>query len=63
MHSLKVVIKTHIVWFKTKRWRLGLRSGLTHYEINEQGEFLLAGFNYEGQLAAALEISTQPFKA
>ena len=37
--------------------------GLTHYEINEQGEFLLAGFNYEGQLAAALEISTQPFKA
>ncbi|WP_204180510.1 MULTISPECIES: YojF family protein [unclassified Staphylococcus] len=37
--------------------------GLTHYEINEQGKFLLAGFNYEGQLAAALEISTQPFKA
>ena len=37
--------------------------GLTHYEINEQGEFLLAGLNYEGQLAAALEISTQPFKA
>ncbi|WP_251518688.1 MULTISPECIES: YojF family protein [Staphylococcus] len=35
--------------------------GLTHYEINERGEFLLAGFNYEGQLAAALEISTQPF--
>ncbi|WP_436854926.1 YojF family protein [Staphylococcus caeli] len=37
--------------------------GLTHYEINDNGEFLLAGFNYEGQLAAALEISTQPFKA
>jgi len=37
--------------------------GLTHYEINEHGEFLLAGFNYEGQLAAALEISTQLFKA
>ncbi|MEB6037331.1 YojF family protein [Staphylococcus pseudoxylosus] len=37
--------------------------GLTHYEVNENGEFLLAGFNYEGQLAAALEISNQPFKA
>ncbi|MBU0436774.1 YojF family protein [Staphylococcus succinus] len=36
--------------------------GLTHYEVNENGEFLLAGFNYEGQLAAALEISTQPFQ-
>ena len=37
--------------------------GLTHYEINEHGELLLAGFNYEGQFAAALEISTQPFNA
>ncbi|SUJ25345.1 Protein of uncharacterised function (DUF1806) [Staphylococcus arlettae] len=35
--------------------------GLTHYEINDNGEFLIAGFNYEGQLAATLEISTQPF--
>lgn len=37
--------------------------GLTHFEVNENDEFLLAGFNYEGQLAAALEISTTPFKA
>ncbi|MCD8913998.1 MULTISPECIES: YojF family protein [Staphylococcus] len=36
--------------------------GLTHYEVNENNEFLLAGFNYEGQLAAALEISTVPFQ-
>lgn len=36
--------------------------GLTHFEVNENDEFLLAGFNYEGQLAAALEISTTPFK-
>lgn len=36
--------------------------GLTHYEVNDNGEFLLAGFNYEGQLAAALEISMQPFQ-
>lgn len=35
--------------------------GLTHFEINERNEFLLAGLNYEGQLAAALEISTEPF--
>ena len=25
--------------------------GLTHYEINNNNEFLIAGFNYEGQLA------------
>ncbi|MGM7689830.1 YojF family protein [Staphylococcus felis] len=37
--------------------------GLTHYEINENEEFLLAGFNYEGQLAAALQISRKPFQA
>ena len=36
--------------------------GLTHYEVNENNEFLLAGFNYEGQLAATLEISTVPFQ-
>lgn len=37
--------------------------GLTHYEVNENDELLLAGFNYEGQLAAALEISRKPFQA
>ncbi|ARJ51119.1 YojF family protein [Staphylococcus lutrae] len=37
--------------------------GLTHYEVTEDGMFLLAGFNYEGQLAATLEISRHPFKA
>ncbi|EGQ3911583.1 YojF family protein [Staphylococcus pseudintermedius] len=37
--------------------------GLTHYEVTEDGMFLLAGFNYEGQLAAALEMSHKPFKA
>lgn len=35
--------------------------GLTHFEVNGNNEFLIAGFNYEGQLAATLEISTQPF--
>ena len=37
------------------------RVGLTHYEVNENNEFLIAGFNYEGQLAATIEISKQPF--
>ncbi|RNB36571.1 DUF1806 family protein, partial [Staphylococcus aureus] len=35
--------------------------GLTHYEINDNNEFLIAGSNYEGQLAATIEISEQPF--
>lgn len=35
--------------------------GLTHFEITENGEFLMAGHNFNGQLAAALEISRQPF--
>ena len=35
--------------------------GLTHFEVNEHDEFLIAGFNYEGQLAAALQISERPF--
>lgn len=35
--------------------------GLTHYEINDNNEFLIAGFNYEGQLAATIEISEKPF--
>ncbi|WP_323703355.1 YojF family protein [Mammaliicoccus sp. Dog046] len=36
--------------------------GLTHYEVTEDKELLLAGLNYEGQLAAALHISSNPFK-
>ena len=35
--------------------------GLTHYEVNHDNEFLIAGFNYEGQLAATIEISDKPF--
>jgi len=35
--------------------------GLTRYEVNENNEFVIAGFNYEGQLAATIEISKQPF--
>ncbi len=51
-------------------YRIGLKlsnggwvyvQGLTHFEVNEHDEFLIAGFNYEGQLAAALQISERPF--
>lgn len=35
--------------------------GLTHFEVNEDNEFLIAGFNYEGQLAATIEMSEKPF--
>ena len=51
-------------------YRIGLKlsnggwvyvQGLTHFEINEHDEFLIVGFNYEGQLAAALQISERPF--
>ncbi|MBO1199252.1 YojF family protein [Staphylococcus simiae] len=51
-------------------YRIGLKltnggwvyvQGLTHYEVNHNNEFLIAGFNYEGQLAATLEISERPF--
>ena len=35
--------------------------GLTHFEVNNNNEFFIAGFNYEGQLAATIEISDKPF--
>lgn len=50
-------------------YRVGLKldngwiyvQGLTHFEVDDQGRFLMAGLNYQGQLAAALEISETPF--
>jgi hypothetical protein len=36
--------------------------GLTHFEIDEQGRLLLAGLDYDGKLAVALEISLRPFE-
>lgn len=35
--------------------------GLTHYEVNANNEFIMHGFNHEGKLASALEISTNEF--
>nr|WP_106783410.1 YojF family protein [Lysinibacillus timonensis] len=35
--------------------------GITHYELDEQGRLLMAGLDYTGKLAVALEISETPF--
>lgn len=35
--------------------------GITHFEIDEQGRLLMAGHDYSGKLAVALEISETPF--
>lgn len=52
-------------------YRIGLKldnlgwvyvQGLTHYEVDENDALLIAGFNFEGQLAVALEISRQAFE-
>ncbi|MED4202804.1 YojF family protein [Neobacillus mesonae] len=50
-------------------YRVGLKinlgwvyaEGITHFEIDDQGRLLLAGHDYKGKLAVALEISTTPF--
>lgn len=35
--------------------------GITHYQLDEQGRLLMAGLDYTGKLAIALEISETPF--
>ena len=35
--------------------------GITHYEVDEHGRLLMAGLDYEGKLAVALQISETPF--
>ncbi|MDQ0218578.1 DUF1806 family protein [Peribacillus cavernae] len=36
--------------------------GLTHFEIDDQGRLLLAGLDFTGKLAVALQISPSPFE-
>ncbi|QDI92355.1 DUF1806 family protein [Salicibibacter halophilus] len=36
--------------------------GLTHFELNENGQLILAGLNHEDKIAVTLELSEQPFK-
>lgn len=35
--------------------------GITHFELDERGRLLMAGLDYTGKLAIALEISETPF--
>jgi len=51
-------------------YRVGLKleggwvyaDGLTHFEVNERDELLLAGYDPEGQLTVALQLSRTPFR-
>lgn len=51
-------------------YRVGLKipfgwvyaEGITHYEIDQKGRLLLAGHDYHGKLAVALQISETPFE-
>ncbi|MEQ2528753.1 YojF family protein [Bacillaceae bacterium CLA-AA-H227] len=36
--------------------------GITHYEVDDKGRLLLAGHDFQGKLAVALEIGTTPFE-
>ncbi|MDP4162460.1 MAG: YojF family protein [Bacillota bacterium] len=50
-------------------YRVGLKislgwvyaEGITHFEIDENNRLLLAGHDYKGKLAVALELSHTPF--
>lgn len=51
-------------------YRVGLKlaigwvyaEGLTHFEIDDSNKLLLAGLDYSGKLAVALQISHHPFE-
>ncbi|RFU62387.1 YojF family protein [Peribacillus glennii] len=36
--------------------------GLTHFEIDDQGRLLMAGLDFNGKLAVAMQISASPFE-
>ncbi len=54
----------------TGPYRVGLKleggwvyaDGLTHFEVNERDELLMAGYDAEGQLTVALQVSRTPFR-
>lgn len=54
----------------TGPFRVGLKiqlgwvyaEGITHFELDKQNRLLLAGHDYQGKLAVALEISQTPFQ-
>lgn len=50
----RVGLKMNIGWVYAE--------GITHFEVDEEDRLLLAGHDYEGRLAVALEISRTPFE-
>jgi hypothetical protein len=50
----RVGIKLPIGWIYAE--------GITHYTVDEKGRLLLAGHDFKGKLAVALEISRTPFE-
>lgn len=54
----------------TGPYRVGLKiplgwvyaEGITHYEVDEKGRLLMAGHDYSGKLAVALQVSPTPFE-
>ncbi|MGG5255252.1 YojF family protein [Neobacillus sp. SM06] len=50
----RVGLKTGIGWVYAE--------GLTHFEVDEENRLLLAGHDFNGKLAVALEISHTPFE-
>jgi hypothetical protein len=50
----RVGIKMPIGWIYAE--------GITHYEIDDKGRLLMAGHDFKGKLAVALEISRTPFE-
>jgi hypothetical protein len=51
--SYRVGLKMDLGWIYAE--------GLTDWEVDEAGRLLLAGHNAEGRLAAALQLSENPF--
>jgi hypothetical protein len=51
-------------------FRIGLKldlgwiygEGLTHFEVTESRQLLMAGYNHEGKLSIALQLSHTPFE-
>ncbi|EOR24076.1 YojF family protein [Cytobacillus oceanisediminis] len=50
----RVGLKTGIGWVYAE--------GVTHYEVDEKNRLLLAGLDFTGKLAVALQISETPFE-
>ncbi|MCT2344292.1 YojF family protein [Niallia taxi] len=49
----RVGLKTEIGWIYAE--------GINHYEVDDKGRLLLAGLDFTGKLAVALQISDKPF--